>query len=888
MSETRSHFVKRVARGFVMVLLLGGAAPSAESAVGDVLPPVAIPADALCGGTTGGTAVAGVTGGKIGKPQFPLLIVTSCGSKLFFLDPSTNPATRVHELTTTVAPTSGWAGAVLRPDHGDLLLCTQVSTSPRFQTDLYAVDINPLNATADGTATFLRGGPTGSTCGIAWEVSTDGLADGTVYQTPSSGSSIFHYPPTGRTTLNSVPGGCPSSVTAVSVAGASLFVACPPSSGGGKPTIRQLDKSVTPGALVRSFDGPSSLTSPVGLPDDPTTLSSKFKELLWAKDKSTPQLAAIEIPGGTLGQKIGPPALFPAACPADYPTAQDGSPLDTDDDGHLDCWEDDRLWTDGLPGPSFIGNWTGIPADRDLTMCIDANLNGNFGLPGSAERATECSKRDRKDIYVELDYMHYHDPRIYAADALCDPTVSSTCDATTSVIVAFANAPVSNPDGSTGIRLHVLVDEEMPHTDRTALVPCTPAPAAGDETFDHLKFGVNTGTTVKGYFGTFVERAKPNTINAKYFVYHYGEIVHSSAGSGNTSTGCAEVGGNDFMTSLGSAGVYNFGTAATPDWHGVGNVHTFAGTWLHEFGHNLGLQHGGFEYTNCKPNYVSVMNYTRQVPGPISPRIPLDYSRQKLPTLNEAGLSESDGLGAPVDSGPAFSGQIAFGPLVCDDQLCDTQSSSVVDVSSTSPVDWSQNGVEDAGPVGRDINNFSIAGCPASPGQMLEGYNDWANIKLNFRRSLDWGDGARVGIADSQAAGDLELTFDEMLKLTRDRIDFKPSDPNNTIVIKATQTAPVALLSRGGDGALDAADLNPATVVLRGTDGFTWVVPVKKTAQGVYLCNLIDVDGDGMLDNVCQFDMVKNSVDAAETRVVFEGMTFSGQSILASDVISVK
>src|SRR6185369_4859250 len=37
-----------------------------------------------------------------------------------------------------------------------------------------------------------------------------------------------------------------------------------------------------------------------------------------------------------------------------------------------------------------------------------------------------------------------------------------------------------------------------------------------------------------------------------------------------------------------------------------------AGIVMHELGHNLGLRHGGFEDTNYKPNYLSVMNYAFQ------------------------------------------------------------------------------------------------------------------------------------------------------------------------------------------------------------------------------------------------------------------------------------
>ena len=40
-----------------------------------------------------------------------------------------------------------------------------------------------------------------------------------------------------------------------------------------------------------------------------------------------------------------------------------------------------------------------------------------------------------------------------------------------------------------------------------------------------------------------------------------------------------------------------------------------AATIMHEFGHNLGLRHGGDEDQNYKPNYYSIMNYMYQLSG---------------------------------------------------------------------------------------------------------------------------------------------------------------------------------------------------------------------------------------------------------------------------------
>src|SRR5882672_9708180 len=105
---------------------------------------------------------------------------------------------------------------------------------------------------------------------------------------------------------------------------------CGGSSGGG--TIRQLDKST--GAFVSEITG--CQFKPGGMSDDPASLASEFKEVLWTKAPSTStfanQLEAIEIPGGTLGQRLGQPVQSPGSCPASL-----GGNFASDGDGLLDC-----------------------------------------------------------------------------------------------------------------------------------------------------------------------------------------------------------------------------------------------------------------------------------------------------------------------------------------------------------------------------------------------------------------------------------------------------------------------------------------------------------------------------------------------------------------------
>jgi hypothetical protein len=89
----------------------------------------------------------------------------------------------------------------------------------------------------------------------------------------------------------------------------------------------------------------------------------------------------------------------------------------------------------------------------------------------------------------------------------------------------------------------------------------------------------------------------------------------------------------------------------------LGSDQVQTGTMLHELGHTLTLTHGGTYYVdpihpslpsyepNCKPNFLSVMNYLFQVRGFVDGGF--DYSAQTITPLNEAFplLSETAGIG---------------------------------------------------------------------------------------------------------------------------------------------------------------------------------------------------------------------------------------------------
>jgi hypothetical protein len=886
-------FVKRVVQGFAIALATGMIAVGAEAAIGERIATLSIPTDAQCNnaGPHSGTAVAVVPGGKAGFPAHPVLLVTTCvhfppiegpvQRLLFFLalpsEGSTATLITPPLVVTGVTSNSDFGALSLRPDTGDLLACLPGGESPN---SLYAVHFSPFDtAGAPGTVTFLRQSPGGSTCdGIAWDPS-----DKTIYQSASTPpSTVLRFAATAGAPATSVPSGCTGVVTGIEVAGVSLFVACP---GGTTVTgdIRQLDK--TTGTLVTQQVTPSILKQgryvlPIAYPADVQYDPVSFgpRDAIWVKDEYSAQLIAIEVPAGTAGQKTGPPVMFPAAC-----FLPDGTPdlTDTDGDGLLDCWEDGTKWSDGLPGISFNGIYDGNPAHRDVTLCVnengsvDASGKPTYGAPGSDERAKECADLRVKDIFVEIDYMTFHKPDTAAKD---------------SVVAAFLSAPVANAAGAsrpTGIRLHVQLDEELTHVDKIALPPCTTLPGVGDANFDDLK---------SAHFGTTAEQGNPNARNAKRLAFHYAIFAHDLSSTG--ASGCAEVPGNDFLITLGS-----FKTAAVTGHTGyVGSTDQQAGTLMHELGHNLGLRHGGLDNINCKPNYPSVMNYGYQFSTPVAGRL-LDYSHVKLRTLDEANLDEAAGVG------PGFAGQIAFGPPI------GLPVKRATPVSATGAINWNRSTVT---PSTADINDFGIGGCsssftpppPATPvKEVLEGFDDWGHIQLNFRNSIDFADGSYATLEPAESGGTREITFPETVGISLDmdgdgildaedncpgtwNPDQKDTDGNGvgdacTVKIKILGVAVddrfpailgVAIL---GSPTRDVTKIDPAGITLHGAQAAgtgTWVLNVQKVS-GTPRCVVRDITGDGRRDLICNMQVSQGQLPAGLSNVVLKATTFAAGTI---------
>jgi len=676
---------------------------------GTLLQTVNLPAAAQCGSGIG-TSVAAVPGSMLNLNQFPILLVTTCvagnqSSTLYFLDPSTNPATLVKTINTNPTPPFGWGSLALRGDKGDLLGCGNSSDGTH---GIYAINISPFDGTAnDGTATFLFNSASGFTIcdGLAWDTE-----DNTIFQSPDVFGTIFHFSETG-TLLNSFPAppGCPNS--GLAVGGTSLFAACD-----GVLTIHQLNKNT--GSVFTSFPTAGQRTE--DLECDPVSFAATGKDAMWSKDAFTDQVFAFEIPAGTCGFAGGPPVV-PAACP-------NGSTTDRDGDALLDCWE-----TDGI---DFNGD--GI---TDLKL-YDVNQDGMIDT-------TEAADPNHKDIYLEIDWMDQHQP---------NPTVLDN------VINSFASAPVPNPDDTPGIRLHIQTDENaVVHNNDLAFEPCTDPAEPGVPDFDAVK---------GARFGTAVERAAAdsiNVLNAKRFAVHYVLFAHNLQGRGTTS-GCAELPGNDLVVSLGGCSVVRDIEICWPRafFHTVGSIDQQAGTLMHELGHNLNLRHGGGDTVNCKPNYLSVMSYGRQFDSaPIIDRS-LDYSPDGLLPLDESNLNEAIGINGPAGD------QTAYGPLTdspppvgAPAQAVLLRDAWIVVTPADQPIDWNKDGDFEDAAVAEDINHLSArGGCspsPSPPEEPLQGFNDWSNLKYNFRASIDFADGVHLTVLSAP-----EINLEQAVALSPD------------------------------------------------------------------------------------------------------------------------
>ncbi|MFE2322416.1 CARDB domain-containing protein [Streptomyces sp. NPDC059385] len=206
---------------------------------------------------------------------------------------------------------------------------------------------------------------------------------------------------------------------------------------------------------------------------------------------------------------------------------------------------------------------------------------------------------------------------------------------------------------------------------------------------------------------------------------------------------------------------------------------------MHELGHNLGLDHGGNEKHNCKPNYVSVMNYNLNTGVPRKGGgVIIDFSPARI-TMD--GLP----IGRPGDADyvPGRSGA-PLDPLKEDDlhenrvlEPRDNVNEFVfkdgAGAMRTTPLnenpDWNGDNPKGFGDDGdaRQIVNIDGAGpadCDNSTtsGPALTGHDDWSLVKAYMPRRFPQPGGAPPVEEDPPLPSDEEAARIQALNNTTD------------------------------------------------------------------------------------------------------------------------
>lgn len=322
-------------------------------------------------------------------------------------------------------------------------------------------------------------------------------------------------------------------------------------------------------------------------------------------------------------------------------------PTDTDNDRLPDCVETNT----GVFVDETNTGTNPLVADTDGDAIDDGDEV--LGTLGGLDLPAMNANPLRKNIFIEYDWF---DDSLDCSAHSHRPTVA----ALNRVAAAFAAAPVSNPDGTTGITMIQDYGQGGQFSGGNHI------PDAN---------GVLAGTV----FGTEFRAYKASNFATNRYGYFRYVILPHRYNTTSGSSGYAELPGDDFIVSL----------------YCAGSDRNVSHTIMHELGHNLNLRHGGFENRNWKPNYNSIMNYKYQFPGTDScadadpdGNSVLDYSVGSRINLNETALNENLGtcgtLAWDWNSNSVFESSVTE-DINCDNSdVCDGQLSVLQDSD-----DWS-------------------------------------------------------------------------------------------------------------------------------------------------------------------------------------------------------
>jgi len=293
-------------------------------------------------------------------------------------------------------------------------------------------------------------------------------------------------------------------------------------------------------------------------------------------------------------------------------------------------------------GDALLDDWeqNGIDLDHDAIIDLDLPAMGADPM--------------HKDIFVEIDHMAGHALSQAAIDA---------------VVAAFEAAPVANPDGLTGVTLHV---DNGPSSAMDAPSGLTWGALSKADELAHVPVLGSLAGNGDYEWDDFDVLKAANFSSDRSPAFHYVISAHRYGSAAKSSSGISrDFGASDLLVTLGPV---------SEPGEGSGSAAQQAGTLMHELGHNLGLHHGGADDTNYNPNYLSIMNYSFQMSGLLfaNGTSRLDYASVGV-ALDEANLDQANGFGFAAGTPPA-----AFLSLM----RCPTTGTFVRVALLAGPLDW--------------------------------------------------------------------------------------------------------------------------------------------------------------------------------------------------------
>ncbi len=357
------------------------------------------------------------------------------------------------------------------------------------------------------------------------------------------------------------------------------------------------------------------------------------------------------------------------------------------------------------------------------------------GTYGGLDFYSMGARPGKRDIFMQIDYMKEPEGRT-------EPALKPRKEALQKVVDAFANSPTTGKPYALHIDVGSLYSPEFSPANfnlgggkEVDFRRCIAVPSSFDL----------ASTIVAPGCATLFDYKSTGFDTRRRMAFHYVVFGNSQEADGSAgSSGIAELHGSDFVVTLGSVsnagGTSFYSTDPGPNLWKLINVQ--ASTLMHEFGHNLGLFHGGFEHVNYKPNYVSIMNYLHQMTGigasqsdpTATDRYMLEYAPSKFNRCT------------PVTGNAPGVTTITNSPCTADFKLDYSNGSSApLDEASLNEAfnigrgsvngayaDWNLNGQLDTVFYSHPLN-LADPGRASGPVVMRD-FNDWDNLMLPFAR----------------------------------------------------------------------------------------------------------------------------------------------------------